>query len=78
MDLSSEYLWLGLGFALIIAEVTMGNFILFFIGLAAAITGIGLWLGYACRQRYTFYGICRLGLGFVGWRSFAIEVPPSG
>ncbi len=45
MDLSSEYLWLGLGFVLILAEVTMGNFILFFIGLASAITGIALWLG---------------------------------
>ena len=30
MDISAEYVWLGVGFALIIAEVTMGNFILFF------------------------------------------------
>ena len=32
MDLNTEYIWLGIGFALIIAEVTMGNFILFFLG----------------------------------------------
>ena len=45
MDLSAEYVWLGIGFALIIAEVTMGNFILFFLGLAAALTGLAMWLG---------------------------------
>ena len=45
MDLNTEYIWLGIGFALIIAEVTMGNFILFFLGLAAAMTGLSLWFG---------------------------------
>ena len=45
MDISAEYVWLGMGFALIIAEVTMGNFILFFLGLAAALTGVAMWMG---------------------------------
>ena len=45
MDISAEYVWLGVGFALIIAEVTMGNFILFFLGLAAALTGVAMWMG---------------------------------
>ena len=45
MDINAEYVWLGVGFALIIAEVTMGNFILFFLGLAAALTGVAMWMG---------------------------------
>ena len=70
MDLSSEYLWLGLGFALIIAEVTMGNFILFFIGLAAAITGIGLWLGMPAGNGIPFMVFAGLALVLlVGVRS---------
>ena len=45
MDINAEYVWLGVGFALIIAEVTMGNFVLFFLGLAAALTGVARWMG---------------------------------
>ena len=45
MDINAEYVWLGVGFALIIAEVTMGNFVLFFLGLAAALTGVAMWMG---------------------------------
>ena len=62
MDLSSEYVWLGLGFALIIAEVTMGNFILFFIGLAAAMTGLGLWLGMPANNGIPFMVFAGLAL----------------
>jgi membrane protein implicated in regulation of membrane protease activity len=39
MSVAPLYLWIGFGFALIIAEVTMGNFILFFLGLAAVCVG---------------------------------------
>ncbi|MEL0048916.1 MAG: NfeD family protein [Gammaproteobacteria bacterium] len=70
MDLNSEYLWLGLGFALIIAEVTMGNFILFFIGLAAVITGIALWLGMPAGNGIPFMAFAGLALVLlVGVRS---------
>ena len=70
MDLSSEYWWLGLGFALIMAEVTIGNFILFFIGLAAAITGICLWLGMPAENGIPFVLFASLALVLlVGVRS---------
>ena len=40
----AQYFWIGIGFALVLAEVLMGNFILFFLGIASIITGIALWL----------------------------------
>ena len=45
MSVAPLYLWIGFGFALIIAEVTMGNFILFFLGLAAVCVGGAIVLG---------------------------------
>jgi membrane protein implicated in regulation of membrane protease activity len=70
MDWSSEYLWLGFGFALIIAEVTMGNFILFFIGLAAVITGMALWGGMPSASGIPFMLFAGLALVLlVGVRS---------
>ena len=70
MDLNTEYIWLGVGFALIIAEVTMGNFILFFLGLAAAITGLALWLGMPAGNGTPFLVFAGLALVLlVGVRS---------
>ena len=45
MGIDPLYLWIGIGFALVIAEVTMGNFILFFLGLASVCVGGAIWLG---------------------------------
>jgi membrane protein implicated in regulation of membrane protease activity len=45
MGIDPLYLWIGIGFALVIAEVTMGNFILFFLGLASVCVGGAVWLG---------------------------------
>ena len=70
MDLNTEYIWLGIGFALIIAEVTMGNFILFFLGLAAAMTGLALWLGMPAGNGMPFILFAGLALVLlVGVRS---------
>ena len=70
MDLNTEYIWLGIGFALIIAEVTMGNFILFFLGLAAVITGLALWLGLPAGNGFPFILFAGLALVLlVGVRS---------
>ena len=33
-QVDAQYFWIGIGFALVLAEVLMGNFILFFIGIA--------------------------------------------
>ena len=44
MDLNTEYIWLGIGFALIIAEVTMGIYSVFS-RPCGGITGLALWLG---------------------------------
>ena len=45
MMIDPQYWWLGIGFALICAEVLMGNFILFFLGIAAVIVGVAVSLG---------------------------------
>ena len=45
MGIDPLYIWIGIGFALVIAEVTMGNFILFFLGLASVCVGGAIWLG---------------------------------
>ena len=45
MGIDPLYYWIGIGFALIIAEVTMGNFILFFLGVASICVGGALWVG---------------------------------
>ena len=45
MDIDPLYYWIGFGFALVIAEVTMGNFILFFLGVASICVGGALWVG---------------------------------
>ena len=65
MDMSAEYVWLGVGFALIIAEVTMGNFILFFLGLAAALTGVALWVGLPAQNGIPYMLFAALALVLV-------------
>ena len=45
MGIDPLYYWIGIGFALVIAEVTMGNFILFFLGVASICVGGALWAG---------------------------------
>jgi len=70
MDISAEYVWLGVGFALIIAEVTMGNFILFFLGLAAALTGVAMWMGLPAENGIPYLLFAALALALlVGVRS---------
>ena len=65
MDLNPEYIWLGVGFALVIAEVTMGNFILFFLGLAAALTGVALWVGLSAQNGIPYMLFAALALVLV-------------
>ena len=65
MDLNPEYIWLGVGFALVIAEVTMGNFILFFLGVAAALTGVALWLGLPAQNGIPYMLFAALALVLV-------------
>ena len=65
MDLNPEYIWLGVGFALVIAEVTMGNFILFFLGLAAALTGVALWVGLPAQNGIPYMLFAALALVLV-------------
>ncbi len=45
MSIEPMYFWLGIGFALIIAEVLMGDLLLFFLGVGAVVVGGALWLG---------------------------------
>ena len=65
MDLNPEYIWLGVGFVLVIAEVTMGNFILFFLGLAAALTGVALWVGLPAQNGIPYMLFAALALVLV-------------
>ena len=65
MDLNPEYIWLGVGFALVIAEVTMGNFILFFLGVAAALTGVALWVGLPAQNGIPYMLFAALALVLV-------------
>ena len=79
MDLNTEYIWLGIGFALIIAEVTMGNLFCFsrpcgghyrtcaMVGLPAG-NGFPLscllgCLGVACRRAFSPEAAFGRGLG---------------
>lgn len=45
MVIEPQLYWLVIGFILVLAELALGNFILFFLGLASALVGAALWLG---------------------------------
>ena len=55
MTIEPQYVWLVVGIALIIAEVTMGNFILLFLGVAAVIVGIALSMGMPSTGGLAYY-----------------------
>ena len=55
MIIEPQYVWLVVGIALIIAEVTMGNFILLFLGVAAVIVGIALSMGMPSTGGLAYY-----------------------
>ena len=69
-QVDAQYFWIGIGFALVLAEVLMGNFILFFIGIASIITGLALWLGMPADNGLPFLLFAALSIGLlVGLRS---------
>ena len=55
MTIEPQYVWLVIGIALIIDEVTMGNFILLFLGVAAVIVGIALSMGLPSTGGLAYY-----------------------
>ena len=55
MTIEPQYVWLVVGIALIIAEVTMGNFILLFLGVAAVVVGIALSMGMPSTGGLAYY-----------------------
>lgn len=57
--------WLVLGFVLILAELTMGNFILFFLGLACVSVGAALWLGFPNENGMPFLLFAGLAILFL-------------
>ena len=69
-QVDAQYFWMGVGFALVLAEVLMGNFILFFLGLASIITGVALWLGMPADNGIPFLLFAALAVALlVGLRS---------
>ena len=57
-------------FALVLAEVLVGNFILFFIGIASIITGIALWIGMPADNGLPFLLFATLSIALlIGLRS---------
>ncbi len=65
MGIDPLYLWIGIGFALVIAEVTMGNFILFFLGLASICVGGAIWLGMPADGGLPFLLLAGLSVFFL-------------
>ncbi|MDE0762956.1 MAG: NfeD family protein [Porticoccaceae bacterium] len=55
MTIEPQYVWLVVGITLIIAEVTMGNFILLFLGGAAVVVGIALSMGMPSTGGLAYY-----------------------
>lgn len=69
-QVDAQYFWIGAGFALVLAEVLMGNFILFFLGVASIITGVALWLGVPADNGIPFLLFAALSVALlVGLRS---------
>ena len=69
-QVDAQFFWIGVGFALVLAEVLMGNFILFFLGLASIITGVALWLGMPADNGIPFLLFAVLSIALlVGLRS---------
>ena len=69
-QVDAQYFWMGVGFALVLAEVLLGNFILFFLGLASIITGFALWLGMPADHGMPFLLFAALAVALlVGLRS---------
>jgi membrane protein implicated in regulation of membrane protease activity len=69
-QVDAQYFWLGVGFALVLAEVLMGNFILFFLGVASIVTGVALWLGLPADNGIPFLLFAALSVALlIGLRS---------
>ena len=69
-QVDAQYFWLGGGFALVLAEVLMGNFILFFLGVASIVTGVALWLGLPADNGIPFLLFAALSVALlIGLRS---------
>ena len=69
-QVDAQYFWLGVGFALVLAEVLMGNFILFFLGVASIVTGVALWLGLPADNGVPFLLFAALSVALlIGLRS---------
>jgi membrane protein implicated in regulation of membrane protease activity len=69
-QVDAQYFWLGIGFALVLAEVLMGNFILFFLGVASIFTGVALWLGMPADNGIPFLLFAALSVALlIGLRS---------
>ena len=69
-QVDAQYFWLGVGFALVLAEVLMGNFILFFLGVASIVTGVALWLGLPADKGIPFLLFAALSVALlIGLRS---------
>ena len=66
----AQFFWIAIGFALVLAEVLMGNFILFFLGIASIFTGVALWLGMPANNGLPFLLFATLAVALlVGLRS---------
>lgn len=65
MGIDPQYYWIGIGFALVILEVTMGNFILFFLGLASICVGGALWAGMPAGSGLPFVLFAALAVFFL-------------
>jgi membrane protein implicated in regulation of membrane protease activity len=66
----AQFFWIAIGFALVLAEVLMGNFILFFLGIASIFTGVALWLGMPADNGLPFLLFATLAVALlVGLRS---------
>ena len=69
-QVDAQYFWMGVGFALVLAEGLMGNFILFFLGVASIVTGVALWLGMPADNGIPFLLFAALSVALlVGLRS---------
>ena len=74
-QVDAQYFWLGVGFALVLAEVLMGNFILFFLGVASIVTGVALWLGLPADNGIPFLLFAALSVALlIGLRSRMSDV----
>ena len=71
MDLNTEYIWLGIGFALIIAEVTMGISFCFSRPCSGPYRTCAGWV--YLQETVSLYPVCRTRIGVTRRRAFSPE-----